>query len=75
MLFRSDDQILAVSCYVRYSLGGADSTSTMYEAEFAKWCSAESEDFAALKGGATFADAAFKAVGAAPAAGSEKSAG
>jgi mono/diheme cytochrome c family protein len=65
----TDDQILAVSCYVRYSLGGADSTSTMYEAEFAKWCNA------ALKGGATFADAAFKAVGAAPAAGSEKSAG
>lgn len=66
----TDAQILAVSCYVRYNLAGTDPADAKYAAEYEKWCSAESPEYAALSGGKTFADKEFEAVGNAPKEGS-----
>lgn len=64
-------EILAVACYVRYDLSGADAAG-MYAAEYEKWCSPEAEMYVALEGGKTFADAEFANVGTAPKAGQDK---
>ena len=68
----SDAEILAVTCYVRFDLSGADSTAEPWAAEFEKWCSAESPEYAALREGMTYADPEFAAVGNAPKAGGDK---
>lgn len=68
----TDAEILAVTCYVRYDIGGADPASTTYAAEYEKWCNAESPEYAALKEGKTFADPEFAAIGNEPKAGGDK---
>ena len=44
-------EILGVVCHTRYVIGGADPKSEQWSAEFATWCSEDSEIFAALQGG------------------------
>ena len=46
----TEAEILAVVCHERYTLGGADLTGA-YAAEYATWCSPESEIFLGLEGG------------------------
>ncbi|HWM21027.1 MAG TPA: hypothetical protein VNO51_15155 [Ilumatobacteraceae bacterium] len=46
----TDEELLAVVCHERYTLGGADET-TEYAEEFELWCSEESEIFAGLEAG------------------------
>jgi len=65
----TDAQILAATCYVRYDLGGADPNDPEYQGEYAEWCAPDAPQYAALEGGATFADPAFANVGNAPAPG------
>ena len=67
----TDAEILAVVCYVRYDLSGADSTGA-YAAEYAKWCAPEAPQYAALEAGKTFADPEFKNVGTVPKAAQDK---
>jgi mono/diheme cytochrome c family protein len=64
----TDAQILAVVCYVRYDISGADATGA-YAAEYAKWCAPNSPQYTALEGGKTFADTDFANIGAKPKAG------
>ena len=45
----TEDEILAVVCHERYTLGGADPTSEEYVDEFENWCRAESPAFAELE--------------------------
>jgi mono/diheme cytochrome c family protein len=52
----SDSEILAVVCHERYTVGGADPTSTAYEKEFADWCADDAPTYAALQAGTTLAD-------------------
>jgi mono/diheme cytochrome c family protein len=47
----TDPELLAVVCHERYTLGGADETTPAFEAEFALWCSEDSEIFAGLEAG------------------------
>jgi mono/diheme cytochrome c family protein len=47
----TDDEILAVVCHERYTLGGADPAAAEYADEFELWCSENSEIFAALEAG------------------------
>ena len=68
----NDAQILAVVCYLRYDISGADQASTTYAAEYAKWCDTTAPGYEALAGGKTFADPEFANVGNAPKAGSDK---
>ena len=49
----TDEEILAVVCHERYTLGGADPTSDEYAEEFEIWCSEEAPTFLALESGAT----------------------
>ena len=54
MLFRSgltDYEILGVVCHERYAVAGADPKSEQWAAEYATWCSEDSEIFAALEAG------------------------
>jgi len=48
----TDDEILAVVCHERYTLGGADPTGDSAE-EFETWCAEESEIYHALESGET----------------------
>ncbi|MFZ9773242.1 MAG: hypothetical protein ACO392_04320 [Ilumatobacteraceae bacterium] len=45
-------EILGVVCHERYAIGGADPKSEQWAAEYATWCSEDSEIFAALQSGA-----------------------
>ena len=45
----TDDEILAVVCHERYTLGGADPTSDEYAEEFENWCSDEAPMYVALE--------------------------
>jgi mono/diheme cytochrome c family protein len=54
----TDDEILAVVCHERYTLGGADPTSDEYIEEFENWCSEEAPTFVALEEGTTLAELA-----------------
>lgn len=47
----SEAQILAVACHIRYDLSGADPESEEWAAEYAEWCSPDSEIFKALEDG------------------------
>ena len=49
-------EILGVVCHVRYEISGADPASEQWAAEYERWCSPESEIFAALESGATSFD-------------------
>ncbi len=49
----TDEEILAVVCHERYTLGGADPNSDEYAAEFEDWCSEEAPTFVALEEGVT----------------------
>jgi mono/diheme cytochrome c family protein len=44
-------EILGVVCHERYAIGGADPKSEQWAAEYATWCSEDSEIFAALESG------------------------
>jgi mono/diheme cytochrome c family protein len=46
----TDPELLAVVCHERYTLGGADETTT-FATEFALWCAEDSEIFAGLEAG------------------------
>lgn len=47
----TDYEILGVVCHVRYAVAGADPASEQWAAEYATWCSEDSEIFAALEAG------------------------
>ena len=47
----SQEEIVAVICHERYTLGGADPTSEEYEAEYEEWCSAEAPLFEEVAAG------------------------
>ncbi|MFM7665476.1 MAG: hypothetical protein ACKO61_03275 [Actinomycetota bacterium] len=47
----TDYEILGVVCHERYAIGGADPKSEQWAAEYATWCSEDSEIFAALEAG------------------------
>ena len=49
----TDEEILAVVCHERYTLGGADPTSDEYVEEFEDWCAEEAPAFVALEDGST----------------------
>jgi mono/diheme cytochrome c family protein len=49
----TDEEILAVVCHERYTLGGADPTSEDYVEEYEDWCSEEAPAFVALEEGVT----------------------
>lgn len=49
-------EILGVVCHVRYEIAGTDPASEQWAAEYERWCSPESEIFAALESGATSFD-------------------
>ena len=57
----TDDEILAVVCHERYTLGGTDPASEEFVEEYEHWCSDESPIYEALESGttsfATLADA------------------
>ena len=53
----SAEEIIAVICHERYTLGGADPTSEEYAAEYENWCSAEGPVFAAFAEGEIALDA------------------
>jgi mono/diheme cytochrome c family protein len=59
-------EILAVTCYVRYDLSGADPASETWAEEYEKWCSPEAEQYLLLEEGATYGDEAFANVGTEP---------
>ena len=44
-------EILGVVCHVRYAVSGADPNDEQWSAEYANWCSEDSEIFAALEAG------------------------
>ncbi len=44
----SQEEIVAVVCHERYTLGGADPTSEEYAAEYEAWCSPEAPVFEAI---------------------------
>lgn len=48
----SEEEIVAVICHERYTLGGADPISEEYETEFETWCSEESVLFEEVATGA-----------------------
>ena len=52
----TDYEILGVVCHVRYGIGGTDRASEEWAAEFAQWCSPESEIFLSLESGASTYD-------------------
>jgi mono/diheme cytochrome c family protein len=52
----TDEEILAVVCHERYTLGGADPASDEYLDEFENWCSEEAPTFVNLEEGGTLAD-------------------
>ncbi|MBA3604628.1 MAG: hypothetical protein H0W46_01375, partial [Acidimicrobiia bacterium] len=54
----TDEEILAVVCHERYTLGGADPTAEEFIEEYENWCSEEAPLFAALEGGMTLAELA-----------------
>jgi ADP-ribosylglycohydrolase len=54
----TDDEILAVVCHERYTLGGADPASEEFVEEFENWCSEESPIYEALEAGTSLADLA-----------------
>jgi len=47
----TDYEILSVVCHERYTLGGADPTSSEWSEEYDTWCSADSEIFQGLQAG------------------------
>ena len=49
----TDDEILAVVCHERYTIGGADPQSDEFVEEFENWCSDESPIYEALESGTT----------------------
>ncbi len=49
----TDAQILAVVCHERYTIGGADPTSTEWSNEYDSWCTPTSEIYAGLVAGTT----------------------
>ncbi len=49
----TDAQILAVVCHARYTISGADSTSTEWSNEYENWCAPTSEIYASLVAGTT----------------------
>jgi mono/diheme cytochrome c family protein len=51
----TDDEILAVVCHERFTLGGADPTSDEYLEEFETWCAEEAPAFLALEAGGELA--------------------
>ena len=53
----TDEEIVAVVCHERYTLGGADPTSEEYAEEYEEWCSEEAPVFAAIAGGEFSLDA------------------
>ncbi len=52
----TDEEILAVVCHERYTIGGADPKSEKWKEEYETWCSPESEIFRGLEAGATSFD-------------------
>ena len=52
----TDDEILAVVCHERYTLGGADPASEEYAEEFEDWCSDEAPAYLTLETGVTLAE-------------------
>ena len=73
------DEIVAVVCHERYTLGGADPTSTEWAAEYAAWCAPGAPVFDAIETGEydftspdapTIGDTTIIPVGPAPVAGS-----
>ena len=58
----TDEEILAVVCHERYTLGGADPTAEEYIEEYENWCAEEAPTFAALEGGTTLAELADESV-------------
>ena len=52
----TDEEILAVVCHERYTLGGADPESDEFAEEFEDWCAEEAPTFANLEEGGTLAD-------------------
>jgi len=48
----TEAEILGVVCHERYVISGADPQSEEWKSEYEKWCSPESEIFAALEAGA-----------------------
>lgn len=54
----TDDEILAVVCHERYTLGGADPAAEEHVEEFENWCSDESPVYEALEAGTSLADLA-----------------
>jgi hypothetical protein len=52
----TDEEILAVVCHERYTLGGANPTSDEFAQEYADWCADEAPTFANLEEGGTLAD-------------------
>lgn len=60
------DEILAVTCYVRYDLGGAEEDSEEWATEYEEWCSEEAPKYLALEEGKTFGDMEFANVGTEP---------
>jgi mono/diheme cytochrome c family protein len=72
-----DEEILAVVCHERFTLGGGDPAGDQAE-EYEEWCSEESPIFQDLEAGGTFADLDQRfegiiPIGDAPAAGSPAS--
>ncbi len=53
----TDEEIVAVICHERYTLGGADPTSEEYAEEFEPWCSEEAPVFEAIAAGEFTLDA------------------
>lgn len=49
----TDSQILAVVCHERYTISGAEPTSTEWSKEYDRWCAPTSEIYAALAAGTT----------------------
>jgi mono/diheme cytochrome c family protein len=52
----TDEEILAVVCHERYTIGGADPTAEEFAEEFETWCSDEAPTFLALEDGATLVE-------------------
>lgn len=47
----TDEEIVAVVCHERYTLGGADPTSEQYAEEYEAWCAEEAPVYAAIEAG------------------------
>ncbi|NND73620.1 MAG: c-type cytochrome, partial [Ilumatobacter sp.] len=54
----TDEEIVAVICHERYTLGGADPTSEEYEAEFEAWCAEGAPVFEEIATGALLLESA-----------------